>query len=459
MKSDQTFRDLEKQHHDLLEKCRKLETELELCSSRLTEICSNTSEIIFEHNLDGVISEIHPRFVHQTGYHSHELVGSKIQSLISPRYVNYYKDYLQRVKDLGKDEGLMQIVSKDGSERILEYRNYLVDCPDGTKKVHGFAVDMTERLETEQALVESEMRFKLIIDSIEDGYFEVNLNGDLVFFNNRVFEQLGYTYEDLLNLNFTRLMDDDNKKIVFDAFHKIHHDGEPIKSLEWEVVKKDGTPIFVDASISLMKNRKEEPQGFQGIIRDVTERKRSEQELTYMAYHDTLTGLFNRKAFMEKLKDSVCEAERYSYKRALLFLDLDSFKKVNDVLGHETGDKLLVEVALRLRDTLRGSDYISRLGGDEFTVILANSKRLNPERAAERIIETISAPYVINGTTIDFVSTSIGISVFPDDGHDAETLIKHADMAMYKAKERKGTFVRYKETLQSAATLKRKKKG
>ena len=165
---------------------------------------------------------------------------------------------------------------------------------------------------------------------------------------------------------------------------------DSLKSMEWELMKSDGTRIFVDASASLKKGLKGGPIGFQGIIRDVTERKRFEQELAYPAYHDSLTGLYNRKAFLEKLTETVMEARRYETGRAILYLDLDSIKKVNDLHGHEIGDRLLVEVAARLRGTLRKGDYISRLGGDEFTVILASSKALHAEGVAGRIIKRLS---------------------------------------------------------------------
>ncbi|MRR14484.1 sensor domain-containing diguanylate cyclase, partial [archaeon] len=381
------------------------------------------------------------------GLHRDDLVGNNIRSLVSPRYQKYFNDYLERVLSNGKDEGLMQVLGKDGKTHILEYKNVLSLKSDGTRTIRGIARDVTDRLETEQALIESDVRFRIILDAIEDGYFEVDLNGCFTFFNNRIPEHLGYTHDEMMGMSYTKLMDEEQAAFVFKNFHDIFITGESVKCLEWELMKKDGTPIFVETSVSLRKNRKEEPVGFQGIIRDVTDRKRSEQELAYLAYHDPLTGLYNRKAFMEKLTDTIREAKRYENRRAVLYLDLDNFKKVNDVYGHEIGDKLLIEVAGRLKYILRDSDYISRFGGDEFTVILTNAKHLHAEKVAERIVDGLSKPYMLQGLKIDFISTSVGFSIFPDDEHDAQMLLKYADMAMYKAKELRSCYVRYNNVI------------
>jgi len=428
-------------YNELLRRIQELEARIDQSNERFAEICQNISEFFYEHNTDGIFTDINPQYIGQLGISRDEVVGKSVRLMISNRYQKQYDEYMQRVLTQGKDEGLMQVMAKDGKAHIIEYKNVLVTNPDESKTIRGIARDVTERLETEQALIESDMRFRIILDSIEDGYFEVNLKGDFTFFNARIPEHLGYTEDEMEGMNYTKMMDEKNAKYVFETFHKIFLSGESTKSIEWELMKKDGTPIFVETSVSLRKNRKNEPIGFQGIIRDVTDRKRSEQELAYMAYHDPLTGLYNRKAFMEKLTDTLREAKRYENRRAILYLDLDSFKKVNDMYGHEIGDKLLIEVAGRLKEILRDSDFISRLGGDEFTIILTNSQYLLAERVAERIIEHLSKPYKVQGINIDFISASVGISVFPNDGRDAQMLLKHADMAMYKAKESKNCFV------------------
>jgi diguanylate cyclase (GGDEF)-like protein/PAS domain S-box-containing protein len=174
--------------------------------------------------------------------------------------------------------------------------------------------------------------------------------------------------------------------------------------------------------------------GVVSVIRDITERKRVEQEIEYQAYHDALTGLANRRLFHEHLSLAVALAQRRQTLVAVLFLDLDHFKLVNDSLGHSVGDALLRQVAERLKSALRDGDTVARVGGDEFTVVLQEiARREDAALVAEKVLRTIAEPAEVSGHRL-YVTTSIGITVYPDDGEDAETLLKHADTAMYRAK-------------------------
>jgi diguanylate cyclase (GGDEF)-like protein/PAS domain S-box-containing protein len=405
------------------------------------EIYNNVNEFIFEHELNGVFIGICPRFVGFLGYSREEMIGHNVKDLLAEKYQEQFHSYISRVVEHGRDEGLIQLVAKTGRTRIVEHKTYLATYPDGTKTVQGVARDVTDMLETEQALIESEIRFRSILDSIEDGYFEVDLGGSLTFFNDNIPQQLGYPYDECVGLNYKKYLDDANTKRVFEMFHHIFVSGTHTKSFDWELIKKDGSTMYVEASVSLQRNRDGDPVGFCGIVRDITERKKTEQELAYLAYHDVLTGLHNRKAFLEKLDEVLREAKRYENFRSLLFIDLDHFKKVNDVYGHEVGDKLLMQVATRLTEILRDTDYVSRLGGDEFTIILGGPAKTNLEKVAARVLKTLSKPYTIQGIKIDFVTPSIGAGTYPEDGQDAEILLKNADGAMYKAKEKRNCFV------------------
>jgi len=174
--------------------------------------------------------------------------------------------------------------------------------------------------------------------------------------------------------------------------------------------------------------------GVIGLIRDITERKTAEQQIEYQAYHDALTGLANRRLFQEHLTLALALAQRRQRHVAVLFLDLDHFKIVNDSLGHSVGDMLLKEVALRLKSAVREGDTVARVGGDEFTIVLQELvTREDAALVAQKVLRTIADPVEINGHRL-YVTTSIGITLFPDDGDDAETLLKNADNAMYRAK-------------------------
>ena len=177
-----------------------------------------------------------------------------------------------------------------------------------------------------------------------------------------------------------------------------------------------------------------EISGVIALVRDITERKAAEQQIEYQAYHDALTGLANRRLFQEHLSLALALAQRRENIVAVLFLDLDHFKVINDSLGHSIGDALLQHVAGRLKNAVREGDTVARVGGDEFTIVLQELK--NAQEAAivaQKVLRTIAAPMDISGHRL-YITTSIGITLFPNDGEDAETLLKNADAAMYRAK-------------------------
>lgn len=416
---------------------RLMELERSSCNDLdlFSDIFQSVNEFIFEHDIQGSFTGISPRFVGFLGYTREEMLSLNVRDLLQEKDRPHFQVYLDRVVENGRDEGLLQLVTKPGRRRIVEHKSILRVNSDGTRCVRGIAKDVTDILETEQALIESEIRFRTILDSIEDGYFEVDLQGNLTFFNDAISSNMGYAADELIGMNYRAYMDEVNSRKVFETFHTVFVTGTPTKSFDWELIKKDGTRIHVEASVSLRRDRDGDPLGFCGIIRDISERKRTEQELAYLAYHDVLTGLHNRKAFMERLEEAIRHARRHEHDRSILYIDLDHFKRVNDDHGHEIGDRLLAQVASRLRGTLRETDYISRLGGDEFTVILGGTAGSHPERLAERVRAHLGKPYDIDGLIIDYVTPSIGMSTYPDDGSDAETILKHADSAMYRAKE------------------------
>jgi diguanylate cyclase (GGDEF)-like protein/PAS domain S-box-containing protein len=174
--------------------------------------------------------------------------------------------------------------------------------------------------------------------------------------------------------------------------------------------------------------------GVIALLRDITERKAVEQQIEYQAYHDSLTGLANRRLFHEHLSLALALAQRREKQVAVLFLDLDHFKVVNDSLGHSIGDALLQEVARRLKNAVRDGDTVARVGGDEFTIVLQELTHVQDAAVvAQKVLRTIAAPMEIGGHPL-YVTASIGITLFPADGEDAETLLKNADAAMYRAK-------------------------
>ncbi len=306
-------------------------------------------------------------------------------------------------------------------------------------------IEIEEHERDLEALRQSEERYRTIIENIEDGYFEVDLKGNMIFCNDSLAKFLLYKKEEMIGKNYREIMDKENAEKIFKTFNKTFTTGKPAKAFDWELLRKDGKRIYIETSVTLIHDFQENPVGFRGIARDVTKRKEHEMRLIYLAYHDLLTGLYNREAFLKRLNEILRHAERYNEEKTVFFLDLDHFKQVNDTHGHWIGDKLLKHVAIRLKNLLRETDVVSRFGGDEFAVILSNPGESRPENVAERILEHVSEPYIIENIRIDYISTSIGFSIYPRHGKDVVTLMQCADEAMYKAKEKGNCFIQYRQ--------------
>ncbi len=200
-------------------------------------------------------------------------------------------------------------------------------------------------------------------------------------------------------------------------------------------IKREGGSLYYDGSLSGIRDKQGAVVGFVLILNDVTERRRHEDTIHHLAYHDALTGLPNRTLLSDRLGQALATAKRTGIGGALMIMDLDRFKDVNDTLGHSMGDLLLQAVAERLKELLRKSDTVSRMGGDEFVLLLPSvGSYENAVVTAAKIVTAFREPFFCNDHTLN-VTASIGIADFPEDGEDAETLLKKADIALYRVKE------------------------
>jgi len=210
--------------------------------------------------------------------------------------------------------------------------------------------------------------------------------------------------------------------------------GKALTDVEFRCVKKNGEPIDISLSITLLYDKMGDISGGMAVITDITERMEAQQVIKHMAYHDRLTGLPNRTLFYDRVNQALKQAKRNQSVFAIFFLDLDGFKVVNDSFGHANGDLLLQLVAVRLQACIREVDTLARQGGDEFTALLMDISSEDVVEVADRMITSLSQPFSINGQPIT-ISASIGISLYPAHGQDIETLLKEADKAMYRAKK------------------------
>jgi len=234
------------------------------------------------------------------------------------------------------------------------------------------------------------------------------------------------------------------------------------RTLQLEVERKDGTTVWTETKFSFVGDKNKKTVGILGVSRDITKRKHAEERIQYLATHDVLTGLPNRMMFSQLLNQAIESSRRHERQFAILFIDLDRFKIINDAMGHDVGDELLTEMAKRFRQSLRAvdvvgrpkerNDVVGRLGGDEFIILIEEISELSQVAVlAQRVLSTAMKPIVILGEECR-VTASIGISVYPGDGEDEQTLMKKADMAMYFAKEEgKNNFQFYSQNTQSQA--------
>jgi len=286
-----------------------------------------------------------------------------------------------------------------------------------------------------QELRESKERYSSTIEIAAIGISHVALDGTFIHVNRQLCEMLGYTKEELLGLTVKEISHPDDARVTDENRAKLRAGLIDSFNVEKRYLHKNGSTVWVRIAVAMMRGANREPLYDISVVEDISERKRVEDRVQYLATHDEMTRLPNRAMFTELLNHSVDVAKRYDRRFGVLFIDLDRFKIVNDSLGHEAGDTLLKEMSSRLRECLRASDVVARLGGDEFVVLIDNiDEPSQAARVARSILSTVIKPVEIMGQECR-VTASIGIATYPADADDAQSLMKNADMAMYVAKD------------------------
>ena len=295
-------------------------------------------------------------------------------------------------------------------------------------------------------LENSEKLYRFMINSSPDMFYMLDEKGHFTFLNEKVRGLLGYDKTDLIGKHFSELIYNEDIELATFSFNERRTGSRATSDFELRVRCKNGSayeklfetnsiPIEVTAmGVYRTHNNVSKFIGTYGVARDLTERKKAEETIKYQAYHDLLTGLPNRLLFKDHLSLAMAQARRREKCLAVMFMDMDRFKVINDTLGHVMGDNLLRAVSLRLKENLRSEDTLSRIGGDEFLILLSNlDAEVEAENVAGKLIRALKEPFNIEGYEL-YITGSIGITYYPQDGESIDTLIKNADVAMYHAK-------------------------
>ena len=372
----------------------------------------------------------------------HDLIGQLVEQLIDPA------EFLRTLAALHEHpevESAHVLQFKDG-RRLEQYSigRYLDDEP---VRVWSFR-DVTARLAAQEALRDSEARYRLLFEQNAAGVCLATISGRIINCNATFAGLVGYAADELKN---RELRDVFERAAAVEDIRRQLEETPTVRGLEIEMRRRDGVRVSVLANVSLLG------RGERAVVHmtavDISDRKRAEEQIEFLAYHDALTQLPNRRLFVERLEMCLLSAKRVRENVAVLFIDVDRFKMINDTLGHNVADALLVEIALRLRSCVRQTDTVARYGGDEFTIILPDLHQ--PEDAAqvaEKILERVVEPVLIGATSME-ISVSIGIAVHPYDGSDMDTLLRNADDAMYRAKQAgRNTYQLCTEQMKTRAT-------
>jgi diguanylate cyclase (GGDEF)-like protein/PAS domain S-box-containing protein len=301
-------------------------------------------------------------------------------------------------------------------------------------------------------LENSEKMYRYLVDSSPDIIYTLNHEGKFTFINDRVQQLLGFSREELIGKHYSVLVHDEDQERARYAFNERRVDERASRNVELRLKCNVGSGAgggvertFNNTLMTISLNaigmhipdhevKTREFFGTYGVARDITDRKRAEEVISYQAYHDILTDLPNRMLFKDRLGLAVIQAKRKLSELAVMFVDLDRFKLVNDTLGHVKGDELLQQVATRLKDCLRRGDTLARQGGDEFTIVLPELRdRQDAKAIADKFLESLQRPFDLDGHEVH-ISASIGIAIYPGDGESIDELLRHADIAMYQVK-------------------------
>ncbi len=375
-----------------------------------------------------------------TGYSPDQLIHNQnisYEEVIAPEYRSYVRVEIAKAVETNTSfEIEYPIHHANGSVIWVSERGYPVYDDHGqVQALEGYIQDISDRKNVEASLKKAESRYRSIFENAIEGIFQSTLDGQYLVANPALAAIYGYESSAAL---ISALNNIQHQLYVLptrrDEFVKEITTKGKVHNFQSQIYRKDKSIIWISENARLVYDKDNQPIYYEGTVEDITELKNHAVEIEYQATHDNLTGLPNRYILNDRLQQSINFASRYNTKLAIVFVDLDQFKLINDSMGHSVGDQLLVSVSKRISNNVRDIDTVVRLGGDEFVILIPNVQtRQDIELSLGRLLNHMSAPLNINDFNFS-ITCSMGISVYPDDGKDPDTLLKNADSAMFKAK-------------------------
>ena len=368
------------------------------------------------------------RYAEYNGWTPETILGKTVREAIGDAAYTFIKPHIDQVMQGRVAKYVREQTLPSGEIRVIEV-NLLPHFGDDGVQCGTFVLinDISHHRQTEREIRDSEERMRKLAEATDEG---IVFHKDTVItdVNAALLRMCGYTLAEMVGRKTLEFVPESCKQVVIDYIKAGRED-----PYEAAITHKDGREIPVEMVGKTMPFKGETYR--LAVVRDITARKEAQKRIEFMAHHDMLTQLPNRTYMQERLEKVLALARRRHGAAAILFIDLDNFKTVNDSLGHHAGDQLLCEIARRLSGAVRDADLVARLGGDEFLVVLSDlASRADAAIVAAKLLEIINAAAQIDGHRLS-VSPSIGISVFPGDGESADELIRHADAAMYHAKD------------------------
>jgi diguanylate cyclase (GGDEF)-like protein/PAS domain S-box-containing protein len=401
------------------------EQALRKSESRLKQLIAATLDAVFTVDRGGIVIEWNPQAEATFGVRANDVVGQPLPPEMRDLFDFAHASTTRRVETIGRRANGETFPAELTIDRVGR---------GADRTFTAFVRDISERKRSQAELENREQRFRALVEKSWSGVALLSADLSFCYAGASTERLLGYTEDDLSGTSFLAYIHPRERETLRELFGALAAGASHESQAELRFRHRSGVWIWLEA---FAQNMLHEPSVGAIVVnyRDVTQRKATEKQLEYQAYYDALTGLPNRLLFRDRVVNAIAQAQRNRRGVAVMYLDLDHFKLVNDSLGHSLGDALLSEVAARLQSCVRASDTISRLGGDEFTILLIDtSSSESIAGVARKILQSFAHPIRVEGHEL-FVTASIGISIFPGDGDDVETLLRCADSAMYRAKE------------------------